>query len=44
MIIFDRNPVLTNHTSLSLALMDIVLLKKTWMKEKTEEGIVHRKG
>ncbi len=42
--IFDQNPVLTNRALLSLALIDTVLLKKTWMKERIEEEIVYRKG
>ncbi len=44
MKIFDQNPVLTNQILFGLALMDTVLLKKTWMKEKIEKGIVYRKG
>ncbi len=35
---------MTNQTLLGLALMDTVLFKKTWRKQKMKEGIVHKKG
>ncbi len=44
MKIFDPNPVLTNHALLSLALMNTVLLKKTWIKERMKKEILHRRG
>lgn len=39
--IFDRNSVLMNQTWFSLALMDTVLIKKTWMKESMEGMVLY---